>query len=153
MRQSLKDVEHLIRLAALFAVGVTAFIVIRAALIPEGFGELGHYRSGAIEDNRDQPLIHGGRAGCIECHDDKTLSENGAGHTKVGCEACHGALAAHAAEPDTLMPTLPEPVALCSGCHEHSVARPSWFPQVYVEDHAGAESCLECHEAHQPGIE
>ena len=50
MRQTLKDAEHLIRLAALFAVGVTAFIVIRAALIPDDFGELA--------GTRPSPAIH-----------------------------------------------------------------------------------------------
>jgi hypothetical protein len=149
----MKDFEHLIRLAGLFAIGITSFIVIRAALIPEGFGELGHYRSGAIEDNRDQPLIFSGRGACFECHDEKTANDNDAGHAGVGCEACHGAQAAHAADPEGLMPTLPEPTALCSNCHELNVARPSWFPQVDVEDHAGEDACLDCHDAHQPVME
>ena len=149
----MKDFEHLIRLAALFAVGVTAFIVIRAALVPEGFGELGHYRSGAIEDNRDQPLVFAGRASCIECHDARTANEDGTGHTAVGCEACHGALAAHAVDPEASAPTLPDPLELCSNCHEQNVARPSWFPQVDVDDHSGGDACLDCHDAHQPGME
>jgi len=153
MPQNLKDFEHLIRLAGLFAVGVLAFVVIRAALVPKDFGELGHYRAGAIDDNRDQALVFGGRASCIECHDAKTKAENGRAHTNVGCEACHWALAEHAADPESLMPALPDPVSLCSHCHARSVARPSWFPQVDVADHSGGDSCIECHDAHLPGIE
>jgi len=153
MRQAMKDFEHLIRLAALFAVGVTAFIVIRAALIPEGFGELGHFRPGAIDDNRDQALIHAGRAACYECHDWKTANEAGNGHSGVGCEACHGALAVHAADPDAMTPALPDPDTLCANCHERKAARPAWFPQIDIEEHTGGDACLDCHDPHQPVIE
>jgi hypothetical protein len=39
-------------MAGLFAVGLTAFLLLRWLMVPEGFGELGHYRVGAIADNR-----------------------------------------------------------------------------------------------------
>jgi len=149
----MKDAEHLIRLAGLFAVGVIAFIVIRAAMVPAGYGELGHYRTGAIQDNRDQTLIHAGRAACWECHDNRTANDAGNGHSGVGCEACHGALAAHAADPDSLTPTLPDPDELCANCHAIQSARPDWFPQIDVKEHAGGDSCVDCHDPHQPVIE
>jgi len=47
-----KDVEHLVRLAALFAAGLLVFSIARAELVPAGFGTLGHYRASAIEERR-----------------------------------------------------------------------------------------------------
>ena len=51
-----KDMEHLLRLAALFAVGVLVFGVARAELVPATFGTLGHYRAQAIDDIRAKPI-------------------------------------------------------------------------------------------------
>ena len=67
MNRSFKDVEHLIRLAALFAVGVLLFAVARAVFVPKDFGKYGHYRAGAIDDAAAQPLSYAGRARCAEC--------------------------------------------------------------------------------------
>ena len=46
---------HLLRVAGLFAAGVLAFLVLQAFLVPKGFGVYGHYRAGALEENRVRP--------------------------------------------------------------------------------------------------
>lgn len=153
MRQRFKDSEHLLRLAVLFAAGALLFFVTRAALVPEGFGELGHYRSGSLQDNRDQPLLFAGAAACAECHDDALQTVSAGGHAGVRCEACHGPLRTHASDPMTAAAKRPDPLVLCAVCHEKNVAKPPLFPQVDSQEHAAGSACIDCHQAHSPGME
>jgi hypothetical protein len=148
-----KDVEHYVRAAILFGVGIILFLVIRAVLIPKDFGEYGHYRPGALADNAALPLVFAGRAACEECHSDVVESRAGHKHEHVACEACHWALAAHAEDPSGPKPTLPDATTLCRACHERNVGRPAAFPQVVVEDHSGGEPCTGCHQPHHPEVE
>ena len=153
MRELLRDVEHLVRLAAVFAVGLIVFIVARAAFVPDDFGIHGHYRAGALQDNREKEPVFGGRGVCVECHDDVVEARAGGGHERVGCEACHGALAAHALEPSESLPERPDGARVCLRCHVALSSRPDWFPQVEPEDHAMGDPCNDCHEPHRPGVE
>lgn len=153
MRQTFKDSEHLLRLAALFAAGILLFFITRAALMPEGFGELGHYRSGSLQDNRNQRLLFAGSAACAECHDDVAQTMSAGRHASVRCEACHGPLQSHANDPTTAAAGRPDPLVLCAVCHEKNVAKPQQFPQVDTQEHASGSSCIDCHQAHSPGLE
>ncbi|MFN7923904.1 MAG: cytochrome c3 family protein [Bryobacteraceae bacterium] len=142
--------EHLIRLAAVVAGSVGAFLVIRAAVVPTDFGRLGHYRPAALDDNRARPAAYAGRADCIACHDDKDTATKTGRHAKISCEACHGAQAVHASDPEK-KPSKPQAAALCKGCHQKDAAKPAWFPQVAVAEHyADAGTCIACHNPHQP---
>jgi hypothetical protein len=143
----------LIRVAALFLAGVLAFMGLRWLLVPEGFGRYGHYRAGAIEENRARPVSFAGRAACVECHADVPDVMKGGRHQAIRCEACHGALAAHAADPSGRKAVRPDPRTLCASCHAASAARPKGFPQVNVAEHMGDESCTSCHVAHKPGLQ
>ena len=144
--------EHLVRVAGLFLAGVVVFVVLQALLIPEGFGLYGHYRAGALADNRARPLAHAGRAACLECHEDAAAAAKGSGHERVHCEACHGPLAAHAGDPAAHKAVKPDPAVLCVRCHQSNVARPAGFPQKDRAEHAGDEVCTTCHVAHHPGM-
>lgn len=150
MRSQLRDAEHLVRLALVFAAGVVLFLVVRAFLVPPGFGELGHFRTGAIADNAAKPLVFAGRTACAECHGEVADALALDGHAAIGCESCHGALAAHAADPDAAAPAALEPVALCSLCHQQLAARPAGHPQVDAVAHAEGNACTDCHAAHAP---
>jgi hypothetical protein len=141
---------HLLRVAALFGVGVVVFLVLQALLMPEGFGAHGHYRSGALDDSRARRLGHAGQQACVECHADVAGLKAKGRHGGVRCEACHGPLAVHAADPSATKVGRPEPQVLCARCHEHNAARPSGFPQVDVGEHSGGESCITCHQPHDP---
>lgn len=141
---------HLVRVGVLFLAGVLTFLVLQALLVPEGFGRYGHYRAGALDDNRSQALAHAGRAACLDCHADAADAAKGGPHEHVRCEACHGPLASHAAEPLEHKAEKPDSRVLCARCHEANVARPARFPQVEGADHAGGEACASCHEAHDP---
>lgn len=153
MRQLFQDIEHLLRLAAVFLVCVLLFIAARAAFVPDDFGVYGHYRAGALDDNREHPLAFAGRAACEECHDDVVASRAGSAHEGVGCEACHGPLQAHALDPSESVPERPDGERICLTCHQASPSRPAWFPQVTVEEHSMGDACNECHEPHHPAIE
>jgi predicted CXXCH cytochrome family protein len=146
------NAEHLLRIAGLFLAGAAGFVVLRAALIPDGFGLYGHYRAGAIEDNRRDPLVHAGRAVCASCHAPQATLLGGGKHAAVGCEACHGALGAHAREPVKAAAVKPDGRALCLRCHQKLTSRPAPFPQVEPAEHAPDGACLDCHVAHDPHL-
>jgi uncharacterized CHY-type Zn-finger protein len=148
-----RDFAHLLRLAVIFALGLVAFVAARAMLVPDDFGVHGHFRAGALGDNRQRPLVHAGAEACGECHDDVVASRAGGGHESIGCEACHGPLAAHAAEPSDQAPELPDGGAICLRCHVAASAKPDGFPQVVPAEHAGDEACDTCHSPHAPRLE
>jgi predicted CXXCH cytochrome family protein len=127
------------------------FVILRAALVPEGFGVYGHYRAGALADNAARPIAYGGQAACVECHADTADIKRPGAHAPVSCEACHGPLARHAAgEPITP----PKPGRnLCLGCHAKIAGRPAWMKQIVARDHAGEEACATCHQPHTPRIQ
>lgn len=147
-----QDREHLFRLAVLSIAGVLVFLVLRALFIPSGFGVYGHFRAGALDDNRARKISFAGRAACETCHSDVVDARQGGKHAAIGCEACHGPLAGHAQadDPAAEKPARPE-VALCPLCHAANLAKPTGFPQVDTRTHGEGGSCLGCHQAHQPG--
>jgi hypothetical protein len=150
MKGVLGHKEHLLRIAALFLACIAVFMVLQALLVPKGFGAYGHYRPGALDDNRARALAHAGREACVECHSDvwDTLQKGKHGH--VRCEACHGPLARHAADPTAVKGFKPDVKVLCARCHQENVARPAKFPQVDVASHSGGEACTSCHKGHDP---
>lgn len=152
MSHLFKDKEHLIRMAALFVVGIGVFVVARAVMVPDGFGDYGHFRAGALGDNRARPLGFAGRAACADCHDDVVEARKGSKHAGVGCEACHGALADHAADPEQVKPQRPDAKTICLVCHLTNVAKPDAFPQVDPKEHGDGEPCGSCHQPHHPEV-
>jgi hypothetical protein len=147
-----RDKEHLVRMAALFVAALGLFLVVRALLVPKGFGAYGHFRAGALKDNAARPLRFAGRAACADCHDDIVQKRKGSKHERVGCEACHGALAVHAADPEKLAPQKPDGKTVCLVCHLENVAKPKGFPQVDPQEHGDGGPCTSCHNPHHPEI-
>ena len=152
MRHLFRHKEHLVRMAVLFLGGTLLFVILRAVMVPSGFGEYGHYRPGALDDNRSLPIQYAGRTVCADCHPDVVEARAGGKHEAIGCEACHGALAAHAEGRTEDKPALPDPRATCLRCHQKTVSRPAGFPQIVPADHSPAGACTECHMAHSPGL-
>ncbi len=150
-RQS--DTAHLVRLGILFVIFVVAFLVIRSALIPAGFGVYGHYRAGALDDNMAVPMKYAGQTACADCHGDvvEARTHGPAGHP-ISCESCHGPLAAHAADPGTVAATKPDTRDNCLRCHDYRPARPVGFPQIMPAQHAPEGPCTDCHVPHAPKL-
>ena len=152
MKPRASDYVHLVRMAGLFAVGITAFVVLRWLMVPADFGVFGHYRAGALKDNMNRPLVFAGQAACVECHTDVAEVRAKGRHAGVSCESCHGALAAHAANPDGARPVRPDSRSTCIVCHTASISKPKSFPQVVPAEHAPEGSCATCHVVHNPKI-
>ena len=154
MHELIRDREHLFRLALLFLAGFALFLVLRGLLVPEGFGEIGHYRVGALADNRDRQPVFAGQSACADCHGDVADRKAAGRHVTVGCEACHGPQAAHAGadDPSASRPEKPDLTNLCLVCHRPNVAKPAGFPSVDPKEHNPGASCHDCHEPHDPGI-
>ena len=147
-----KDVEHLLRLGALFVLGLLVFGIARAELVPATFGTLGHYRAKAIDDVRAKPIEHAGQAACADCHSDIVDLRAQARHKAIACESCHGPLAKHADAPGQLVPRLPVARPLCVHCHAANTGKSKRYPTVDIKDHAGDENCITCHKPHNPRI-
>lgn len=145
-----REVEHLFRLAAIFAVGVLVFAIARAELVPEDFGRFGHYRANAVDEARLRPVVHAGQKACAECHGDVIETRAVARHKALSCETCHGPLAKHAAGEDDAKVKIPEVTALCIRCHAEKTGKPTRYPRVDVKEHAGDEKCVPCHKPHNP---
>jgi hypothetical protein len=151
MKDLLKDSEHLVRVAALFVAGLIVFLLVQRWLVPEGFGAYGHFRPGALEDNRGRALTYAGRTACADCHTDVADALKVGKHASVGCEACHGPLARHAEDPGAAGAERPNPRSVCLVCHTANVAKPAGFPQIVPGDHSDEGPCVTCHVAHDPG--
>lgn len=149
-RDLFKDKEHLVRMAGIFAVGVVTFFGLQALLVPKTFGLYGHYRAAAINEVAAKPMSYAGRAACGACHQPVLEVQKGGKHAAVGCEACHGALLAHARKPASEKAVRPDTKKLCPVCHAMNTARPAWFKQVDVEKHSAGEACGTCHQPHAP---
>jgi Cytochrome c7 and related cytochrome c len=148
-----KDIEHLVRLAVVFAIGMIAFVILRSAVVPRSFGQYGHYRGAAIAEIASRPIRLAGHATCESCHSDVADQKKLGKHIVVACEACHGALAAHADDPGSVAPKKLDTAILCARCHEANSAKPEWFPQVVASDHSAGLACDTCHQPHSPKIE
>ena len=75
--------NHVFRIAVLFAAGIAAFLVMRWWFVPSDFGVYGHYRAGALADNRGRALAYAGQV----------VRERGGGptrpDTRAVCVGCH----------------------------------------------------------------
>jgi len=139
------------RLALAFAVFISLFLFVRHILVPDTFGEYGHYRGASLIDN-EQPEIHySGQQACFECHQDIEELKAQDVHSEIHCETCHGPGQKHvvSVEPaDILKPVGRE---FCGKCHAMNAAKQkSAVFQIDLKEHNIGKNCIECHNAHQP---
>ncbi len=147
-----KDAGHLFRMAAVFLVGVVAFVVLRTSFVPRSFGQYGHYRGKAIAEIAALPISYAGHQVCEGCHTDVLDVKSKGVHKGVACESCHGPLAKHADDPASVQPAKLDTAKLCVRCHEANIAKPKNFPQVVSAEHSGGAPCETCHQPHSPAI-
>jgi hypothetical protein len=135
-------------------------------LRPEGYGVLGGYRAGSLQEIADQEPVHQGQGVCAECHRDiHDLHEKDI-HFDVECEDCHGPGRDHVVARRTVPDPGPDAVGVmpkeytlegCLYCHRRLAARPRDFPQVDPVEHYAflgvtepSTRCVECHSPHEP---
>jgi hypothetical protein len=146
-----RDARHLIRLVVALVGALAAFVALRHAVVPDGFGVYGHYRAPAVEEAALQPAAFAGQNACSDCHSAVVETRNAGKHRGLACEGCHGPLAKHVEDP-AFRPKLPDASARCIRCHEADAAKARAFPQVVSREHAAGEACSSCHKPHQPAI-
>ena len=149
----MKDIRHLLHVAAAFVVVITGFLIVRRAVVPKDFGKLGHYRAAAVDDIKAMPLRYAGDLSCAPCHRAQAKAKASSKHKTIHCESCHGALQAHAADPSAMKPPKTKESdmrSFCGWCHEKSLSRPAKFPQVDLHEHNPGIACSQCHPPHQP---
>jgi hypothetical protein len=154
MKRLFREAEHLVRLVLVLVVGLVVFFIVRRAVVPAGFGQYGHFRPGALDDNRNRPVRYAGHAECELCHEPVLALKKTGKHARVSCEACHGPQARHASadDPSAMKPRLPDTTSLCKRCHEADIAKPKAFPQVVSKEHSGGQPCGSCHRPHRPNF-
>jgi hypothetical protein len=142
--------EQVTRLAIVLVVIVAVFVPLRRILVPKGFGELGHYRAGALDDAAAMPMAYAGQAICNDCHDDVVETKSHGYHVNLACEICHGPCLAHTDDPESFTPPAPRERGSCPLCHEYLESRPTGFPQIIAASHNPLKPCISCHNPHDP---
>lgn len=138
---------QIIRLVLLTIGIVCAYFAARYFLVPQSFGEFGHYRGIALQEIAARQPYWAGRKACNSCHGVIVQKLAGAEHKGLSCETCHGPSQAHVVDPEVKLPKLS--YSLCVRCHEASPSRPKWLHQINVRKHYSG-LCVECHLPHQP---
>ena len=154
--QARPDFRHAIPVGIIGIVAITLALTARHFLVPKTFGEYGHYRAAAMDEEKALIPVHAGRAACAECHKDVAALHTKDAHASVECETCHGAGGKHVKNSDE--PMLPANTRNdCLVCHRYLDARPGAFPQVIWKQHfqfVGVKdvsiACVRCHSGHEP---
>lgn len=139
------------RLSLVFAVIFGAFLILRVILTPVSFGEKGHYRALALQENTEHEFRYMGNESCTECHTLETEMLASDLHADLSCEACHGPAYLHNSNPDSFPLLKPEGKLFCGKCHEKNAARPTdYINQKIIAEHNPEYQCTECHNPHKP---
>jgi len=142
--------QQVISLAIVFAILIAALIAARIILVPDSFGEYGHYRADAVDEIKAQKIHYAGYNACGECHEEILEQKAKSNHRLVSCEVCHGPAAEHVEAPDEFTPTAPRDRGYCPLCHGYDPSRPTGFPQIITTTHNPGKPCMTCHNPHNP---
>ncbi|HLP73923.1 MAG TPA: multiheme c-type cytochrome [Bacteroidales bacterium] len=139
------------RLALAFAIFIILFLIARHFLVPETFGQYGHYRGESLNDNAAMEIRYAGQQACIECHEDIQEQKTADVHSDIHCETCHGPGQKHFITGDTADIMKPHGRAACGICHEKNAAKSrNVIFQVDLNEHNPGKNCTECHNPHKP---
>lgn len=139
------------RLLPLFVIFIGLFLLVRYFLVPESFGEYGHYRGASLEENAILEPHYAGKEACAECHDDMAASLAEDQHQGLSCEMCHGPGMAHVNAPDESVLDKPTAREHCGKCHATNPAkRKDVIVQIELEEHYPDNECIKCHNPHKP---
>lgn len=153
---------HLIKVILVLIVLGAGVLAAQALFIPSDFGEYGHYRTGAVEDEINRLVRNQTNESCLKCHPYIKKIHLGGVHKTVSCEFCHGPNADHAVDGKKIadMPVKrgEDIKALCLRCHNKIIrARPEEsikmiaMPQHLEEKKVQTTHiCNQCHHVHAP---
>ncbi len=137
-------------LIPLFVLFIGLFLVARHFLVPESFGQYGHYRGNSLGENAEKPVKYAGKIACVECHSDVGEKLQSDKHASLTCEVCHGPGATHVLAPDSAKLLKPATREFCGTCHAKFPARPvKAIKQIVIHEHYPEKNnCTECHNPH-----
>jgi hypothetical protein len=142
---------QLTRLAIAFGIFISLFILVRKLLVPDTFGEFGHYRGASLIDNAQVEIHYSGQKACLECHQDVEDLKKEDVHSDIRCETCHGPGQKHVLSGEATDILKPSGREFCGKCHEMNAARPvNAVTQIDINKHNTGKNCIECHNPHQP---
>ena len=139
------------RLIPLFVLFIALFLIVRHLLLPDTFGQYGHYRGDAILDAADKELVYASKETCNDCHSDIMEMLEMEMHAGISCLSCHGPGLKHADSMEKEDIETPSGRAFCGRCHAINPARSSnVIVQVDInEHHTERKDCIDCHNPHQ----
>ena len=142
---------QLTRLTIAFAIFISLFLLLRHFLIPDTFGQYGHYRGASLEDNAAVEIHYAGQQACLECHQDIEDQKIQDVHSDIHCETCHGPGQKHIVSGEASDILKPAGREFCGSCHAKNAAKPKdAIFQVNLAEHNVGKNCTECHNPHQP---
>jgi hypothetical protein len=142
---------QLTRLAIAFGIFISLFILVQKLLVPDTFGEFGHYRGASLIDNALPEIHYAGQKACFECHQDVEDLKKEDVHSEIHCETCHGTGQKHVLSGEAKDILKPDGREFCGKCHAKNAAKPVGAVfQVDVDKHNAEKKCTECHNPHQP---
>jgi hypothetical protein len=142
---------QLTRLSIAFAIFISLFLLLRHFLVPDTFGQYGHYRGASLIDNESVEIHYAGQQACFECHQDIEDLKLEDVHSTIHCETCHGPGQKHVVSGDIADIIKPSGREFCGSCHAKNAAKPKeTIFQVNLAEHNTGKNCVECHNPHQP---
>lgn len=139
------------RLALAFAVFISLFLILRHFLIPETFGEYGHYRGASLIDNARPEIHYAGQQACFKCHQDIEDKKAQDVHSDIHCETCHGPGQKHVISSKAGDILKPSGRVFCGSCHIINAGKQkSTINQIDLDKHNVGKNCIDCHNPHQP---
>ena len=139
------------QLLLLFAIFISLFIGVRYLLVPESFGNIGHYRALSLYENELREIKFAGDESCIECHDDVIEMFETDVHSELSCEGCHGPCQDHVNLPDSTEVNKSVDRKFCALCHSINAARSTdMIFQIDLQEHEIDKNCIDCHNPHMP---
>jgi cytochrome c553 len=155
--------NHIIRLVLVLALGIGGFFWIKGYFVPEDWDSQRWFRSGALEDLKQQPALFAGNEKCMSACHGKTRTDHqavgqallGSVHHHLSCESCHGPL--NESEHQLAAAHIARDSGLCLRCHDDLPARPrkvGLFSESLLAHRAlhvkRDSNCIQCHEPHSP---
>jgi hypothetical protein len=142
---------QLTRLTIAFAIFISLCLLVRQLLVPDTFGQYGHYRGASLLDNASFEIHYAGHKACLECHQDIEDLKVQDVHSGINCEICHGPGQKHLGSGEAADIIKPSGREFCGRCHSKNAARAkSAIAQVNLAEHNTGKNCTECHNPHQP---
>jgi hypothetical protein len=157
-----KYYSHVVRIILILIAVVGVGVAVRAMVLPKTFGEFGHYRGQAIQEEMNRPIRNGTNNSCLACHPHIRQMHLEGIHKTVSCEFCHGPFADHVKD-GRVIAKLPKKKGeeikyLCMRCHNQIIRARSKeaikmisMPQHLEQKHVRIDhNCNQCHNVHAP---